>query len=87
MVTHANVMLWGQTVGLVIWDDRLHRAQFQYDRDFVNGNLNVVLVMMLFLKVKGGDAVLPSGTCVMTRSKVCRGCSQIVFRTALEISY
>ncbi|HQV39063.1 MAG: type II toxin-antitoxin system HipA family toxin [Flavobacteriales bacterium] len=61
MVTHANVMLWGQTVGLVIWDDRLHRAQFQYDRDFANGNLNVAPVMMPLSKAKGGDAVFTFG--------------------------
>lgn len=61
MVTHANVLLWGQAVGLVVWDDRLRRAQFQYDRDFANGHLDVAPIMMPLAQAKGGDAVFAFG--------------------------
>ena len=61
MVTHAAVLLWGKPVGLVIWDDRLHSAQFQYDRDFANGNLNVAPVMMPLSRARGGDEVFTFG--------------------------
>ncbi len=70
MVTHATVLLWGKPVGLVIWDDRLHTAQFQYDRDFANGNLNVAPVMMPLSNAKGGDEVFTFGN---LRSETFRG--------------
>jgi len=61
MVTHATVLLWGKPVGLVIWDDRLHSAQFQYDRDFAKGNLDVAPVMMPLSKANGGEEVFTFG--------------------------
>jgi serine/threonine-protein kinase HipA len=61
MVTHANVLLWGQTVGLVIWDDRLHRAQFQYDRDFAKRQTERGAVDDAALKSQGGDEVFSFG--------------------------
>ena len=61
MVTHATVLLWGKPVGLVVWDDRLHSAQFQYDRDFANGNLNVAPVMMPLSRARNGDEVFTFG--------------------------
>ena len=61
MVTHANVLLWGKPVGLVVWDDRLRRAQFQYDRTFASGHLDVAPIMMPLAQAKGGDAVFTFG--------------------------
>ncbi len=61
MVTHANVLLWGQPVGLVVWDDRLRRAQFQYDRSFAMGHLDLAPIMMPLAQAKGGDAVFTFG--------------------------
>ena len=61
MVTHAKVVLWGQPVGLVVWDDKLHRAQFQYDRAFANSGLEVAPVMMPLAKAKGGEEVFTFG--------------------------
>lgn len=54
-------MLWGKPLGLVVWDERLHRAQFQYDRDFANGKLDVAPVMMPLSKARGGDEVFSFG--------------------------
>ena len=61
MVTHANVKLWGRTVGLVVWNEREHRAQFQYDRSFSHGPLNVAPVMMPLSKARGGEEVFVFG--------------------------
>ena len=61
MVTHATVRLWGKPVGLVVWDARLRSAQFQYDRDFANGNLNVAPVMMPLSRARNGDEVFTFG--------------------------
>lgn len=62
MVTHANVLLWGRPVGLVVWDDRMGRAQFQYDRSFATGHLDIAPIMMPLAQAKGGDAVFSFGT-------------------------
>ncbi len=61
MVTHAKVTLWGRTVGIVVWDDRLHRAQFQYDRDFTHSGLEVAPVQMPLGKARGGEEVFAFG--------------------------
>lgn len=61
MVTHANVLLWGKPVGVVIWDDRMGRAQFQYDRSFATGHLDIAPIMMPLDQAKGGDAVFSFG--------------------------
>lgn len=62
MVTHANVKLWDRTVGLVVWDDKEHRAQFQYDRSFVNSGLDVAPLMMPLKEAKGGERVFAFGS-------------------------
>lgn len=62
MVTHANVKLWGQTVGLVIWDDKEHRARFQYARSFVNSGLDVAPLMMPLRDAEGGEHVFAFGS-------------------------
>ncbi len=61
MVTHARVLLWGQVVGLVIWDDQLHRATFQFDRSFTRSGLDVAPVMMPLAKARGGEEVFSFG--------------------------
>ncbi len=61
MVTHAKVLLWGKPLGLVIWDDRLQRALFQYDRSFANGHLDVAPIMMPLSKANGGEEVFSFG--------------------------
>lgn len=61
MVTHASVKLWGQLVGLVVWDERLHRAEFQYDSDFTSSGLEVAPVMMPLSKARGGQEVFSFG--------------------------
>ena len=43
-MTHATVTLWGLRVGLVVWDDTLHRARFQYDGAFTHSGLEVAPV-------------------------------------------
>lgn len=62
MVTHANVLLWGRPVGLVVWDDRMGRALFQYDRSFAAGHLDIAPIMMPLAQAKGGDAVFSFGS-------------------------
>ncbi|MBL7940745.1 MAG: type II toxin-antitoxin system HipA family toxin [Flavobacteriales bacterium] len=61
MVTHANVILWGKVVGLVVWDDRLQRASFQFDRSFTRSGLDVAPAMMPLAKAKGGEEVFIFG--------------------------
>lgn len=61
MVTHAKVLLWGKTVGLVVWDDQLHRATFQFDRSFTHSGLDVAPVMMPLAKARGGEEVFSFG--------------------------
>lgn len=61
MVTHAKVLLWGKPVGLVVWDDKLHRAQFQYDRTFAKGGLNVAPLQMPLDKARGGEEIFAFG--------------------------
>ncbi len=62
MVTHANVKLWGQQVGLVIWNEQEHRAQFQYDRAFTRSGLNVAPLMMPLSQARGGEEVFAFGS-------------------------
>ena len=62
MVTHAKVILWDQQVGLVIWDDQLHRAQFQFDRSFTRSGLDVAPVMMPLAKARSGAEVFTFGS-------------------------
>lgn len=61
MVTHAKVLLWGQVVGLVVWDDQLHRASFQFDSSFTRSGLDVAPVMMPLAKARGGEEVFSFG--------------------------
>ncbi|MCB9183504.1 MAG: type II toxin-antitoxin system HipA family toxin [Flavobacteriales bacterium] len=61
MVTHATVTLWGLRVGLVVWDDTLHRARFQYHRAFTQSGLEVAPVMMPLAKARDGDEVFTFG--------------------------
>ncbi len=61
MVTHAKVLLWGKVVGLVVWDDQLHRATFQFDRSFTRSGLDVAPVMMPLAKARGGEEVFSFG--------------------------
>lgn len=61
MVTHATVKLWGQPVGLVVWNDREHRAEFQYDRRFARGKLDVAPLMMPLREANGGEHVFAFG--------------------------
>ncbi|HRF81466.1 MAG TPA: type II toxin-antitoxin system HipA family toxin [Flavobacteriales bacterium] len=61
MVTHARVLLWGQVVGLVVWDEQQQRATFQYDRAFARSGLDVAPIMMPLAKARGGDEVFRFG--------------------------
>ncbi|MFN8349991.1 MAG: type II toxin-antitoxin system HipA family toxin [Flavobacteriales bacterium] len=61
MVTHARVLLWGQVVGLVVWDDQQQRATFQYDRAFTRSGLDVAPIMMPLAKARGGGEVFSFG--------------------------
>lgn len=46
MVTAADVYLWGQKVGTVLWDERLVCAHFEYTPEFIRGGLEVSPIMM-----------------------------------------
>ncbi|HMU14040.1 MAG: type II toxin-antitoxin system HipA family toxin [Bacteroidetes bacterium] len=61
MVTHASVLLWGRRVGLVVWDEQRHRAQFQYDRDFTRSGLEVAPIQMPLSKARNGEEVFAFG--------------------------
>lgn len=61
MVTHASVLLWGRKVGLVVWDEQRHRAQFQYDRDFTRSGLEVAPIQMPLSKARNGEEVFAFG--------------------------
>lgn len=51
MVTHATVKLWGKPVGLVVWNDQQHRAEFQYDRTFARDRLDVAPLMLSLIHI------------------------------------
>lgn len=36
MVNLANISIWGEYVGSVLWDERIQAASFEYDSGFVN---------------------------------------------------
>lgn len=61
MVTHAKVTLWGRTVGVVVWDEQQHRAQFQYDRAFTRSGLEVAPIQMPLSKARGGEEIFAFG--------------------------
>ncbi|HMN05175.1 MAG TPA: type II toxin-antitoxin system HipA family toxin [Flavobacteriales bacterium] len=61
MVTHATVKLWGQPVGVVVWDEQQHRARFQYHREFARGHLDVAPIMMPLSVARDGEAVFSFG--------------------------
>ncbi len=61
MVTHASVLLWGRKVGLVVWDEQRHRAQFQYDREFTRSGLEVAPIQMPLGKARNGEEVFAFG--------------------------
>lgn len=46
MVTAADVHLWGQQVGAVIWDEHLVCSHFEYAPEFIRGGLEVSPIMM-----------------------------------------
>lgn len=62
MVTHANVKLWGKTVGLVVWDDKERRARFQYDRSIIGSGLEVAPIMMPLKDAESGEHVFAFGS-------------------------
>lgn len=49
----VNVMLWGEEVGKLYWDERNRRAIFNYHPDFVKKGLEIA---PLTASVKGGAA-------------------------------
>lgn len=57
MVTRARVMLWGRTVGAVVWNEQLGRAEFQYDAAFTRSGLDVAPLMMPLAKAGEGAEV------------------------------
>lgn len=70
MVTHATVKLWGQPVGLVVWNEQEQRAQFQFDRRFARGKLDVAPLMMPLSRARGGEEVFAFGS---SRDETFRG--------------
>lgn len=46
MVTIADVYLWGQKVGTVLWDDRRRCASFEYTPEFTRSGLEIAPLMM-----------------------------------------
>ena len=61
MVTHANVKLWGKTVGLVVWHEETGTAQFQFAPEFVASGLDVAPLMMPLSKAANGNHVFSFG--------------------------
>lgn len=61
MVTRARVSLWGKTVGAIVWNEQLHRGEFQYDQAFTHSGLDVAPVLMPLAKARGGDEVFTFG--------------------------
>lgn len=46
MVTAADIYLWGQKVGSVLWDDNRAYANFEYAQEFIRSGLEVAPLMM-----------------------------------------
>lgn len=54
-------MLWGRTVGAVLWDPERARAEFQFDADFVRSGLDVAPIMMPLAESNDGARVYTFG--------------------------
>ncbi|MBP8822822.1 MAG: type II toxin-antitoxin system HipA family toxin [Flavobacteriales bacterium] len=61
MVTRARVSLWGKTVGAIVWNEQLHRGEFQFDQAFTHSGLDVAPVLMPLAKARGGEEVFTFG--------------------------
>lgn len=46
IVTAAQVYLWGQQVGTVVWDDQTGVAAFDYDPQFIKSGLEISPIYM-----------------------------------------
>ena len=46
MVTTAEVYLWGELVGVVLWDEKKGFASFQYTPEFINKGIEVSPILM-----------------------------------------
>ena len=46
MITVANVNLWDKRVGAVAWNEQTQTADFEFDRNFLNGKLDVSPLQM-----------------------------------------
>ena len=41
MIKSLKVILWGEEIGRLAWDDRRHLSYFIYNPDFIKKGLNV----------------------------------------------
>lgn len=46
MITVARIMLWGDFVGAVLWDESTRTASFEYDRAFLSKGLDISPIQM-----------------------------------------
>lgn len=57
MVTLARVILWGQTVGAVIWNERTNSAAFEYDKKFLKTGLDIAPIKMPIKEAAKGNTI------------------------------
>lgn len=46
MITIANVKLWGEKVGMIVWNDHENFVAFEYDKDFWKNGWNISPIKM-----------------------------------------
>ena len=46
MVTIAEVSLWGELIGVVLWNEQLGYASFQYTPEFIQTGIEVSPILM-----------------------------------------
>lgn len=41
MENNLKIVIWGQEVGRLSWDQRRKRSVFEYNKEFISGNLDI----------------------------------------------
>jgi len=56
-VNAAEVRIWGQLAGAVLWNDSKDYASFEFDRDFLETGLDLAPIMMPLQRARRGSAI------------------------------
>jgi serine/threonine-protein kinase HipA len=69
----VSVMLWGEEVGKLYWNDQLHRAVFNYNPDFIKKGLDIATLTASITKAFGKNITL-----LGNKSKIYQGLPEFI---------